>query len=256
MTAVTTIKAPGTNLTYLHRYRDGRAFVVDPGDAVAVLQALQQHHLSLTTILATHHHWDHVAGAEDLQRKTHCDLIGGVRTLVPSPDRVVADGDVLTIGEVTIHVLATPGHTQDSVCYYIPAQGSTPGVVYTGDTLFVGGCGRLLEGDAPTMWQSLQRVAALPADTLVYCSHDYTLENYEFAATIAPNHRRFQERLAEVQKAVEYSRLTVPSTIAQERTTNIFLLADHPQIKAALNMPGARPDEVFAELRSRKDLSG
>jgi len=244
------------NFIYLHPCGGGRAFVVDPGDASAVLQALPQHHLSLTAVLATHHHWDHIAGAADLQVKTHCELIGVGHTLVPSPNRIAADGDVLTRGEVTVHAIATPGHTQDSVCYYVPAQGGNSGVVYTGDTLFVGGCGRRLEGDAPTMWQSLQRLAALPADTLVYCGHDYTLENYEFAVTIDPANRRFQERLAEVQKATEYGRFTVPSTIAQERATNIFLLADHSQIKAALGMPNAGPAEVFAELRSRKDRFG
>ena len=153
--------------------------------------------------------------------------------------------------------MATPGHTRTSVCYYVPPQtDDEPGVVYTGDTLFVGGCGRLVECDAATMWESLQKLAALPPETLVYCGHDYTLENYEFAVAIAPDSRRFRDRLAEVQKAVEYGHLTVPSTIAQERATNIFLRADNPQIKAALGMPDAESHEVFAELRRRKDLFG
>lgn len=255
MTNVTVIPVHD-NFVYLHPCGDGRVFVVDPSDASAVLQMLQRHNLSLTAILATHHHWDHVAGAADLQSKTHCELIGVGRTLVPSPDRIAADADTLTMGDVTVHVLATPGHTQSSVCYYIPTPGSANGVVYTGDTLFVGGCGRLLEGDARTMWQSLQRLAALPADTLVYCGHDYTLENYEFAITVDPANRHFRQRLSEVQKAIEYGRLTVPSTIAQEKATNIFLLAGNPQIKAALDLADAPPEEVFAELRRRKDQFG
>jgi hydroxyacylglutathione hydrolase len=241
------------NFIYLHPCGGGRAFVVDPGDASAVMQALRQHDLSLIAILVTHDHWDHVAGAADLQSKTHCEVIGVDRALIPTPDRIVAQGDALMLGEVPIHVMATPGHTRASVCYYIPAQAGTNGVVYTGDTLFVGGCGRLLECDALTMWQSLQRLSALPGETLVYCGHDYTLENYEFAAKIDPASRRFRERLTEVQKAVEYSQLTVPSTIAQERATNVFLQADTPQIKAALGMPDAQAYEVFEELRSRKD---
>jgi hydroxyacylglutathione hydrolase len=256
MTTVIAIKSPGTNFTYLHPCGDGRVFVVDPGDATVVLQALRQHDLMLTAILATHHHWDHIAGAADLQRQTHCQLIGVSRTLVPTPDRIAADGDILAIGEVKVHVIATPGHTRDSVCYYLPASDGLAGIVYTGDTLFVGGCGRLLEGEASTLWGSLQKVAALPADTLVYCGHDYKQENYEFAVTIDPAGRRFRERLAEVQKAIEYGRLTVPSTIAQERATNVFLQADHPQVKAALGLPAAHPAEVFAELRRRKDLFG
>jgi hydroxyacylglutathione hydrolase len=255
VTNVTVIPARD-NFIYLHPCGEGRAIVVDPGDASAVLQVLQRQNLSLTAILATHHHWDHVAGAADLRAKAHCEMIGVDRARVPSPDRIAADADTLRIGAVTVHVLATPGHTSNSVCYYIPAPDGTAGVVYTGDTLFVGGCGRLLEGDARTMWQSLQRLAALPPETLVYCGHDYTLENYEFAVTIDSAHRRFRQRLAEVQKAVEYSRLTVPSTIAQEKAANIFLLADHPQIKAALNMADAPAEEVFAELRRRKDRFG
>jgi hydroxyacylglutathione hydrolase len=256
MTTVIPIQAQGTNLTYLHRCGQDRAFVVDPNDASAVLQTLQQHGLSLAAILATHHHWDHVAGVADLQRKTRCEFIGVDHTLVPAPDRIAAESDVLALGEAAVQVLAAPGHTRNSVCYHVPAAGGEPGVVYTGDTLFVGGCGRLLEGDAVTMWQSLQRLAALPDETLVYCGHDYTLENYEFAVAVAPGYRRFRERLAEVQKTVEYGHLTVPSTIAQERTTNVFLLADQPAIRAALGLAQARPEEVFAELRSRKDLFG
>ncbi len=256
MTDVIAIKVPGTNFMYLHRCGPDHAFVVDPGNAPLVLETLQAHHLALKGILVTHHHWDHVGGAADLQRQSHCELIGAGSTLIPAPDRTVADGDTLGIGGVTIQVIATPGHTQDSVCYYIPGRPGAHGIVYTGDTLFVGGCGRLLEGDARTMWQSLQRLAALPDETLVYCGHDYTLENYEFAVTVAPGHRRIQERLAEIQKTIEYGGLTVPATIGQEKATNIFLQADHPQIRAALGLPEARPEEVFAELRSRKDLFG
>jgi hydroxyacylglutathione hydrolase len=256
MTDVIAIRVPGTNFTYLHRCGPNHAFVVDPGNAALVQETLAAHHLALAAVLVTHHHWDHVGGAADLQRKARCELIGAGPTLIPTPDRTVADGDALAIEEVALQVIATPGHTQDSVCYYIPGRPGTPGIVYTGDTLFVGGCGRLLEGDARTMWQSLQRLAALPDETLVYCGHDYALENYEFAAALAPSHRRVRERLAEIQKTIEYGRLTVPSTMGQEKVTNIFLQADHPQIRAALGLTEARPEEVFAELRSRKDLFG
>jgi hydroxyacylglutathione hydrolase len=244
------------NFIYLHPCGGGRAFAVDPGDATVVSRALAEHDLALAAILVTHHHWDHVAGVADLQRTTGCAVIGSDRALIPAPERTVADGSVLTVGEATVHVIATPGHTRTSVCYYIPARSDERGVVYTGDTLFIGGCGRRLEGDAATMWRSLQRLAALPDETLVYCGHDYTLENGEFAVSIDPTNRRFRERLAEVQKALEYGRLTVPSTIAQEKAANVFLQADTPQIKAALNMLGAPPEDVFAELRRRKDLFG
>ena len=256
MTNVITIKALGDNFIYLHPCGDRSVLVVDPGEAPAVLQTLQQHHLLLTAILLTHHHWDHVAGAADLHARTHCDILGPDRTLIPASGRTVVDGESLALGGLSVSVLATPGHTRTSVSYYVAPAGGSPGAVYTGDTLFVGGCGRLLEGDAATMWRSLQKLAALPADTLVYCGHDYTLENYEFAVTIDPDNQRLRERLAEVQKAVEYGRLTVPSTIAREKATNFFLQADHPAVQAALGMAHAAPEDVFAELRRRKDLFG
>ncbi len=257
MTNVITIPAFGDNFVYLHPCGDHRAFAVDPGDAPLVLRELQRQHLSLAAVLATHDHWDHIGGAADLQSKTGCQVIGVGARLIPASDRTVADGDVLAVGEAQVRVIATPGHTRTSVCYHVaPPDGNEPSVVYTGDTLFVGGCGRLLECEAATMWRSLQKLAALPAETLVYCGHDYTLENYEFAVKICPDDRRLRDRLAEVQKAVEYGQLTVPSTIAQERATNVLLRADDPQVKAALGMADAPPEEVFAELRHRKDLFG
>jgi hydroxyacylglutathione hydrolase len=257
ITNVIAIPVLGDNFTYVHPCGSNHAFVVDPGDASAVLRALAEHELSLAAVLLTHHHWDHVGGAAELRSKTRCEVIGVDRTLIPASDRTVTGGEVLSFDQAQIEVIATPGHTRTSVSYYVrPRATSEAGTVYTGDTLFVGGCGRLLECDAATMWESLHKLAALPAETLVYCGHDYTLENYEFAVAIGADNRRFRDRLAEVQKAIEYGQPTVPSTIAQERATNIFLQAGNPQVKAALGMPDAGPQVVFAELRRRKDLFG
>jgi len=245
------------NFIYLHRSGNSRAFVVDPGEAPAVLQALAEHKLSLTAILLTHHHWDHAGGVADLRAKTGCQVIAVDRTLIPAADHIAADGDRLTIDTVRVRFLATPGHTQRAISYYVEPSADDPqGVVYTGDTLFVGGCGRLLECNAATMWQSLQKLSSLPDEALVYCGHEYTLENYEFAVSIAPSVRRFHDRLAEVQKTIEYGQPTVPSTIAQEKAANIFLRADDPAVQAAVEMPGAETSEVFAQLRHQKDLFG
>lgn len=259
MVNVITIPVSGDNFAYLHPCGGNRAFAVDPGDASVVLDKLQEKELSLAAILLTHHHWDHVGGASELRSRTGCEVIGVDSSLIPASDRTVADGDVLAFGEPRVEVLATPGHTRTSVCYYVPPRADDRiGTIYTGDTLFVGGCGRLIECDAATMWCSLRKLAGglLPAQTCVYCGHDYTLENYEFAAAIAPEIPRFRDRLAEVQKALEYGQLTVPSTLNQERATNIFLQAGNSQVKAALGMPDTEPHEVFAELRHRKDLFG
>ncbi len=254
---VIVIPAFGDNFMYLHVFDGNRAFAVDPGDASAVLRTLAERSLSLAAVLLTHHHWDHVGGAAELRSQTHCDVIGVDPSLIPASDRTVSDKNVLTFEETQVAVIATPGHTRTSVCYDVrPVAEGESGVLYCGDTLFVGGCGRLLECDAATMWRSLQKVAALPPETLVYCGHDYTLENCEFAVSTVPDSRRFRDRLAQVQKAAEYGQQTVPSTIAQERATNIFLRADDPHVKAALGMSDAQPHEVFAELRRRKDLFG
>jgi hydroxyacylglutathione hydrolase len=192
-----------------------------------------------------------------LKSQTGCDVVGVDHSLLPTADRTVADGDTITLGGTMIHVIATPGHTKTSVCYHvIPKDADPAGILYTGDTLFVGGCGRPIECDASVLWKSLCRLAALPDETLVYCGHDYTLENYEFAVSVAPEMRVLRERLDQVQKAVEYGDATVPSTIAQEKATNIFLLADHPDVKAALGIADAAPEEVFAELRRRKNAFG
>lgn len=242
------------NLCYLQPCGGDRAIVVDPGDAAVVLDALAKRQRRVEAILLTHQHWDHVAGAAELRSQSRCQVIGVDRSLIPACDHVASDGQTLTLGDLRMTVIATPGHTRASVCYLVRSNvGDEPGVVYTGDTLFVSGCGRLLECDAATMWESLQRLAALPAETLVFCGHDYALENCEFAVATAPADRRFRDRLAQVERAVEYGQPTVPSTIAQERAANIFLRANDPHVKEALGMANASPQEVLAELRRRKD---
>ncbi|MEA3226728.1 MAG: hydroxyacylglutathione hydrolase C-terminal domain-containing protein, partial [Planctomycetota bacterium] len=169
----------------------------------------------------------------------------------PGIDQLVEDGQILSVGDAKVQVIATPGHTSTSVCYYVPPSGDNKsGVLWSGDTLFVGGCGRLFERDAQSMWKSLQRLASLPDDTIIYCGHDYTLENYEFALSIEPDNQLIEQRLHYIRRTGQ----SVPSTMLQERTTNVFLRAGTPELKAALNMPQAKDFEAFAELRRRKDI--
>ena len=254
MDRVITIAVLGDNLTYVYLYDQGNAFVVDPGDSSSVLRILEKHKLSLSTILVTHHHWDHVAGVNELKIKTGCEVIGGDKR-TPAVDRVVDDGNILEVGDARVQVIGTPGHTRTAVCYYLqPSKENTNGILWTGDTLFVGGCGRLLECDARTMWDSLLKLACLPDETLVYCGHDYTVENYEFALSIEPDNQSVKQRLRDIRQAEKAGGPTVPSTILQEKTTNIFFRAGAPELKAALNMHEAGPVEVFAELRRRKDF--
>jgi hydroxyacylglutathione hydrolase len=264
MDSVITIPALGDNFIYLYRYNRSSALVVDPGDASLVLETLKEHGLDLTTVLATHHHWDHTAGIIELKEKTGCKVIGPDKQRIPGIDCVIEDGEILAIGNTKIQVIATPGHTRTAVCYYVqPSNDNKNGILWTGDTLFVGGCGRLLECDARSMWDSLLKLASLPDDMLIYCGHDYTVENYQFALSIEPDNQSVQQCLSEyhpvldgrgeVRQAQRAGRQIVPSTMSRERTTNPFLRADTPELKTALDMPQAQAVEVFAELRRRKD---
>jgi hydroxyacylglutathione hydrolase len=254
MVSVVTIPASGDNFIYLYRYDKNNALAVDPCDSSAVLNSLNEHNLNLTTILITHHHWDHTGGVSDLKKKIGCEVIGPDKRRIPAIDRVV-DEQVLTIGNIEIQVIATPGHTNTSVCYYIPALNENEHkILWTGDTLFAGGCGRILECNAQTMFDSLLALASLPDDTLVYCGHDYTLENYEFALTIEPDNKAVRQRLHEIKQTIASGGFTVPSTILQEKTTNIFLRSNTNEIKTALKIPNAGAVDVFAELRRRKDV--
>ena len=255
MNSVITIPALGDNFIYLYRYNQNDSIAVDPSDGSLVLRTLKEHGLNLKTILLTHHHWDHIAGIDELKRKTGCKVIGADKRRIPGIDSVVADGQILPVSDHKVRVIATPGHTSTSVCYYMePTESNKNGILWTGDTLFVGGCGRLLECSAKSMWDSLQRLASLSNDTLVYCGHDYTLENYEFASGIEPGNQVVKERLDQVRQLQTQGKLTVPSSILLERSTNCFLRAGTPELKAALGMPHAQAVEVFAELRRRKDV--
>jgi hydroxyacylglutathione hydrolase len=241
---VTIIPALGDNYIYLCSCGGNDVFAVDPGQASCVLETLAKQHLNLAAILATHHHYDHTAGIEELASKTGCIVIAANK------------GGSIDIGNLNVQTILTPGHTNDSACYYVQPSKSHDGLLFTGDTLFIGGCGRIIEGDASSLRHSLEILAALPDDTFVYPGHDYTEENYEFAITTAPGISELNERLEEIRHAKKHGFSLVPSTILQEKTTNIFLLSSEPQIKSALNMSNATDLEVFAELRRRKNIFG
>ena len=246
--------ALGDNYIYLYRYDNSNALVIDPGDYSIVLETLKKNNLTLTTILATHHHWDHIGGIAELKKRTGCKVIGVDKKRIPGIDHLVEDGQILTVGNTQIQVIATPGHTRTAVSYYLPPTNENKaGILWTGDTLFIGGCGRLFECNAETMWDSLQKLAALPDQTYLYCGHDYTLENYEFAQMIEPDNQAAKNRLGEIRQNQRQGKFTVPSTLSQEKATNIFLRASTADVKTALNIPHAEDVEVFAELRRRKD---
>lgn len=228
--------------------RRGKAVAIDPGAAEPVLRCLERVGAGLETILITHRHGDHTGGCAELKSATHCSVIGPSGALAHG-DRQVADGEAIVFGETEFRVIEVPGHTREDVAYYSQQLRS----VWTGDTLFAAGCGRVLGGSAGDMWRSLLRLRDLPEDTLVYCGHDYTVENLEFAAHLEPGNEAVSRRLAGVRAMVAGGEPTVPSTIASERATNPFLRSDTQAMRLAVGLPAAPDVEVFAELRRRKD---
>jgi hydroxyacylglutathione hydrolase len=254
MAAIEPLRAFSDNYIWLFDNGAGRAFVVDPGDPEPVRAALEARGLVLEAILVTHHHFDHVGGVEALKAETGCTVLGPDNPALPFIDRRLHDGDAITVLGMAFEVLAVPGHTLDHIAYF--AASPTP-VLFCGDTLFAGGCGRLFEGTPAVMHRSLQRLARLPGATAVYCAHEYTEANLAFASAAEPANEALAARVAEVRKLRAHDEPSVPSSIALERETNPFLRPDADGILAGLSAAGEVPaaDSVgrFAQLRAWKD---
>ncbi|HXZ49302.1 MAG TPA: hydroxyacylglutathione hydrolase [Usitatibacter sp.] len=234
----------------------GAAAVVDPGDAEPVEQFLGAHGLALQSILATHHHGDHVGGVADLVGRWGCPVFGPARDGVRNLTRSLAEGDRLVVPglDFAVEVLDVPGHTAGHIAYV--HRGADP-AVFCGDTLFACGCGRLFEGTPAQMAASLAKLASLPADTRVYCAHEYTLANIRFAEAVEPGNARLAERKAREAAKRGRGLPTVPSTVGEELATNPFLRCAVPEVAASAERHAghrlAGPVEVFAEIREWKN---
>lgn len=235
----------------IHDPDTGATASIDAPDADDVSAALAEKGWTLTHILTTHHHHDHTGGNAQLKAETGCTIIGpkGEAAKVPGIDKAVGEGDRFKLGAIDVEVIDTPGHTLGHITYYIPSES----VAFAGDTLFALGCGRVFEGTPEMMFNSLQKLAALPGDTTVYCGHEYTLSNARFALTIEPGNQVLQKRMTEIEALRAANKPTVPTTIAAERATNPFLRAHVPAIQERLAMAGAPTWQVFAEIRERKN---
>ena len=224
MVEIVRIPALSDNYIWLvHDPESGETTVVDPAEAAPVLAALQERGWRLGQIWNTHWHPDHTGGNAALKAATGCLVTGPAAEAakIPTLDRQVREGDRLSLGAVEAEVLEVPAHTAGHIAYYLPTQGAA----FVGDTLFAMGCGRLFEGTAEQMHANLQRLAALPPETRVYCAHEYTLSNARFAATVEPHNAALKRRIGEVEAARARGEATVPTTIALERATNPFIRA-------------------------------
>jgi hydroxyacylglutathione hydrolase len=225
--------------------------VVDPADAQPVIDKLEELGLRLTHILNTHHHGDHTGGNLELKEKYGCTVVGSTadQARIPGIDVAVSDGDTYDLGSERARVFDVTGHTLGHIMYWFENSKA----LFVGDTLFAMGCGRLSEGTAEQMWKALSKFRTFPDDTRVYCAHEYTQTNARFALTIEPDNAALRTRAAEVDRMRAADIATVPSLLGDERATNPFLRAGEPELMAAIGMAGAKPVEVFAETRRRKD---
>lgn len=239
--------------------QDSQAVVVDPGDAQPVLEALARDGLTLTAILVTHHHADHVGGVEALRQATGARVFGPAREDIPAPLTPVMNADRLELLGQTVQVLDVPGHTAGHVAYFLADAPESP-VLFCGDTLFSGGCGRIFEGTPAQMLASLDALAALPSHTRVCCAHEYTLSNLRFAAVVEPRNSALQTYTAHCQALRAQGLPTLPALLGTELQINPFLRTRHPDVRQAVahhaGFAQATPTDdvtVFAALRQWKN---
>lgn len=241
---------------YIWMLHDGaQAVVVDPGDAAPVLQALDKQGLQLAGILVTHHHADHVGGVDALRPRLRGQVWGPARERIPAPYTALEDGDCIQLAGLQWRVIDVPGHTAGHIAYFQEGADAAP-LLFCGDTLFSAGCGRLFEGTPAQMHTSLARLAALPADTRVCCTHEYTLSNLRFAAAVEPGNadRAAYELHCRAQRAA--GQPTLPSQMGLERQINPFLRCTAPEVVAAARKRGAAANDavsVLATLREWKN---
>lgn len=250
------IALPAFSDNYIWMLHDGsRAIVVDPGDAVPVVEALDAHHLALAGILVTHHHGDHVGGVDDLRNRLEGPVYGPRRERIPSPFVALDDGDTVEVLGLRFEVIDVPGHTAGHIAYFHQGVEPTP-LLFCGDTLFSAGCGRLFEGTPEQMHASLSRLSALPGDTRVCCAHEYTLSNLKFAVAAEPRNAERDAYVAWCEATRARDQPTLPSSIARERAVNPFLRVDTPAVVQSALSHGAAdgsPTAVFATLRQWKN---
>jgi hydroxyacylglutathione hydrolase len=226
---------------------------IDAPEAAPIIKALEREGWTLTDILVTHHHGDHVGGVAELKQKYNCRVVAphDKSTKIANTDARVKEGDAVKIGDLIARVLETPGHTLDHVSYVFDSEKA----LFAADTLFSIGCGRVFEGTYPQMWDSLLKLRALPDDFKLYCGHEYTAANVKFALTVEPDNAALRARAEQVTRLRADNKPTVPTLLGEEKKANVFLRADEPSVAAGVRLKGRGAAEVFGELRERKNKS-
>jgi hydroxyacylglutathione hydrolase len=247
-TEIEVVPCLSDNYAYLVK-SGGFCAVVDPSEAVPVQAALKKRGWKLTHILNTHHHLDHCGGNLDLKRETGAVVVGPAKDAarIPGLDVGVDETSGWEFNGREVRVLEVPAHTRGAITFVID------GNAFTGDTMFLMGCGRLFEGDPQMMWTSLSKLMTLPDETRIYCGHEYTESNGRFALTLEPSNQALQARFAEVKATRAKGRPTVPATMGFEKQTNPFLRPDNAEIRKSLGMEKAGTVAAFGEIRARKD---
>jgi hydroxyacylglutathione hydrolase len=230
----------------------GACAAIDVPEAGPVLAALDDTGWTLTDILVTHRHADHIDGIAEVKRRTGARVTAPAKAgaTIPDVDVAVSEGDGIRVGALSAKVWETPGHCADHVTYWF----EEPRLIFAGDTLFTLGCGRVMEAEPEVLWRSLIRFDALPDETQVYSGHDYVLSNARFARAAEPANARLAARMAEAERARTEGRFLVPTTLGDERATNPFLRASEPALARAVDLPpGTEPERVFTALRAWKN---
>jgi len=231
----------------------GHIAIVDPSEAEPVLKLIESEGLIPIAILITHHHWDHVGGIAEIAEKYNIPIYTPKTESVEGSTHPVGEGDVIDLDKLNLklNILDVPGHTAGAIAYY------AEGMVFSGDTLFTAGCGRMFEGTPPQMHASLSKFKNLADDTLLYCGHEYTESNLQFAAVVEPENKAIQRRLIQTKKIRDKNQCTVPATLKQEKASNPFLRCEQNSVINAANKHSGKkldkPHEVFAEIRRWKD---
>ena len=238
-----------TNYSFLIPH-DGGCVVVDPPVVQPIQDAAGERDWALTAILLTHHHPDHIGGAEELAALHDCPVYGPGDARIPMVTHVVGEGDTVRFGtSLSAQVWEVPGHTSSHIAYYLPESNA----LFCGDLLFSGGCGRIFDGTARQMWNSIERLDSLPGETLIFCGHEYTESNLEFAATVEPDNPDLAAYASEVKEMRRENRPTIPCLLERERLINPFMRAADPAVIRGSGSSADDPSSVFEALRNAKD---